>query len=214
MIRLLKWRRLRWLVIGGVARFLARRTTARSVDQATADLEARLPAPVQKALKAAPADAVRLGGSAVVAGRTARRVAVNTHRATKATADGRRRLAAEVGRIRNLRTDIGREAENRRRELKAEYLRITRGNGAADDALMDVRTEPLPGFDGTEPGDANGSEDGGGFAENSGFAAAEDPPTVDPPVRPGRWRAERRLRPTSVGRVQRSYRPARRPWDR
>lgn len=210
MIRLLRWRRLRWLIIGGVARssvrLLARRTTARSVDQATADLEARLPAPVQKALKAAPADAVRLGGSAVVAGRTARRVAVNTHRATKATADGRRRVAAEISRIRNLRTDIGREAEQRRRELTAEYLRVTRGNGAADDALMDIRTEPPPTFDDLA------SEDLG--RERSFNDLTDDPPTVDPPVRRGRWRAERRLRPASVSRVQRSYRPARRPWDR
>lgn len=205
MIRLLRWRRLRWFVVGGVARFVLRRTAARSVDQATADIEAKLPAPVRKALQVVPADAVRAGGSAVVAGRTAKQVAVTTHRVTKATSDRSRRLSAGVNRFRAIGSEIGQEADAKRRELKAEYLRVTEGNGAADDALLDVRTGPI------------GSNDRAiDHAER--FSATNDAgdalPDVDPPVRSGRWRAEKRLRSGAVARVQRSYRPRTRPWDR
>lgn len=197
MKRLLKWRRLRWFVLGGAVRFVLRRTAARSVDQATADIEAKLPGPVRKALEVVPADAVRAGGSAIVAGRTAKRVAVNTHRVTKATSERRRRLSDGVARFRTIGSEIGREAETRRRELTAEYLRVTEGNGPADDAMLDIRNDRDRRV---EPVDAD-YDDG-------------DLPEVDPPVRTGRWRAERRLPAGAVARVQRNYRPRTRPWDR
>ena len=85
MKRLLKWRRLRWFVIGGAVRFVLRRTASRSVDQATADIEAKLPRPVKRALGVMPADAARAGGSAVVAARSAKRVAAGTQRVTRLT---------------------------------------------------------------------------------------------------------------------------------
>lgn len=205
MIRLLKWRRLRWFVVGGVARFVLRRTAARSVDQATADIEAKLPAPVRKALQVVPADAVRAGGSAVVAGRTAKQVAVTTHRVTKATSDRGRRLSDGVNRFRTIGAEIGLEADSKRRELKAEYLRVTEGNGAADDALLDVRA-------GRRRGSLSGADTSGHpFVEDD---PDDDLPKIDPPVRTGRWRAEKRLRAGAVARVQRSYRPLTRPWDR
>lgn len=194
MIRLLKWRRLRWFIVGGVARFVVRRTASRSVDQAAADIEAKLPAPVRKALQVVPADAVRAGGSAVVAGRTAKQVAVTTHRVTKATSDRGRRLSEGVSRVRAIGTEIGYEADSKRRELKAEYLRVTEGNGAADDALLDIRT---------------------GVRSVDGHEAMDDElPELEPPTRSGRWRAEKRLAAGPVARVQRSYRPLKRPWDR
>jgi len=202
MIRLLLGRRLRWLVIGGIARFVLRRGAARSVEQATADIEAKLPAPVRRVLDAVPADPVRAGGSAVVAGRTAKRVAVNTHRVTKATSERGRRLTDGVARVRSIGTEIGQEAETRRRELKAEYLRVTEGNGPADDVLLDVRTAPGHAGPGA-PADGAGTN-----------GHADDLPEVDPPVRAGRWRAAKRLGNGLPDRVQRSYRPRARPWDR
>lgn len=190
--RVLKWRRLRWFAVGAVLRFVVRRTASRSVDQATADIEDRLPPPVRRALDMVPADAVRAGGSAVVAARTARRVAAGSRRASRLATDGSRRVAHRIQRVRSIGDEIGREAELKRRELKAEYLRVTRGNAAADDALLDLRADEL------EP-----------LADWQ-----DDPPEVTAPIRPGRWRAEKRLGPPTVDRVQRTYRPRSRPWDR
>jgi len=129
MKRLFKWKRLRWFALGTLVRFLLKRTTSRSVERATADMEERLPAP----------------------------------------------------------DEVAREAEIKRRELKAEYLRVTEGQVAADDALLDLRPE---------------------------VADEAELPEVGEPVRSGRWRAERRLGQATVNRVQRSYRPRSKPWDR
>ncbi|MGB5759242.1 MAG: hypothetical protein WBM50_20180, partial [Acidimicrobiales bacterium] len=60
-VRMLRWRRLRWLAIGTLSRYLLRRSAsrsfARSVDDATAEIEQRLPDPVLRLLGAVPADA-------------------------------------------------------------------------------------------------------------------------------------------------------------
>jgi hypothetical protein len=100
--------------------------------------------------------------------------------------------------VRAIGSEIGQEADSKRRELKAEYLRVTEGNGAADDALLDVRA-----------GAPRGADDGIALDDNDGQL-----PTIDPPTRSGRWRAEKRLAAGPVARVQRSYRPRTRPWDR
>ncbi len=199
MKRLLKWKRLRWFAIGTLVRFLLKRTTARSVERATADVEERLPAPVRKVMEIVPADAARVGGQAVVMGRTARRVALGTRRASQVAGDRRRRVSEGIERLRSIGGDVAHEAETRRRELKAEYLRVTEGNGAADDALLDLRRG--------EPGREDRYEGYDGRYE-------DELPEMTEPVRPGRWRAERRIGPATVNRVQRSYRPRSKPWDR
>lgn len=185
---------MRWLAAGTAARFVlrrvVRRTAGRSVDRATADLEERLPQPVRKALDVVPDRAIRAGGSAVVAGRTARRVAVGTKRATRMAADGRTRASDRVGRLRSIGDDIARETEDSRRRLKAEYVRATRGPEAADDVLLDLRRSEEDSW------------------------SDDEPPEVMDPVRRGRWRAERRLGSGAVNRVRRSYQKPTKPWDR
>ena len=192
MRRLLRWKRLRWFAAGAIVRFVLRRVTARSVDQAAADFEERLPAPVRKVLDVVPADAVRAGSTAVVAGRSARRMATGTRRASQAVGDGRRRIVDGVDRLRSIGDDIVTEADLRQRELKAEYLRATEGNGPADDVLLDLRPEVIDGP----------------------TASGDELPELVEPIRRGRWRADRRLGAPSVNRVQRSYRPRSKPWDR
>lgn len=198
IMRLFKWRRLRWFAAGTLVRFLLRRSAGRSVDRATAEFEERLPGPVRKALDIVPADAMRAGGSAVVAGRTARRVAVGSRRATRLVGEHGRRVTDGVSRVRSIGDEIGREADAKRRELKAQYLRATQGNAAADDAMLDLRSERS-----AELGEQPSTE-----------WIDDEPPELLDPVRPGRWRAEKRLRPSTVSRVQRSYRPRSMPWDR
>ncbi len=206
MIRLLlRSRRFRWLIIGSVVRFFARRSAARSVDQATASIEDRLPQSVAKALDAVPADVTRLGGSAVVAGRTARRVAnagvevgraadrqvvSPARRASATVTDAGRRIRAARHRLTD---DVFRETEHTRRQLTSDYLLDTRGRAAADDALLDRRSGAAGEFD-AEPVDA-----------------VEPLPEIAPPVRRGRWRASREV-PAPVSRVQRTYRRKTPPW--
>ena len=187
MKRLFKWKRLRWFALGTLVRFLLKRTTSRSVERATADMEERLPAPVKKVMEYVPESATRAGGSAVVMGRTAKRVAVGTRKASQVAGDRRQRVSDGFHRIRTIGDEVAREAEIKRRELKAEYLRVTEGQVAADDALLDLRPE---------------------------VADEAELPEVGEPVRSGRWRAERRLGQATVNRVQRSYRPRSKPWDR
>lgn len=190
MMRLFRIRRLRWLAFGAAVRFVLRRTTARQVDRATVELEARMPQPVRRALEVVPDGAIRAGGSAVVAGRTARRVANGTRSVGKVGIDGSRRLNDGVARLRSIGDDVGREVDTARRQLTARYLEATDGRTAADDALLDLRDEQ------PEPEDL------------------DELPTVRPPATRGRRRARRRRSPETVARVQRSYRPATRPWDR
>jgi hypothetical protein len=206
--RLLRWKRLRWFAIGTLVRFLLKRTAARSVDRATADLEHRLPEPIRKALDVVPADAMRAGGSAVVAGRTARRVATGTRTASRLAGDRRQRVMAGVNRFRSIGTEIAREAEHKRRELKSEYLRATGGHAEADDALLDLRGTDLAHDRHRAAGHGDDRTDDDRYGHEAEL------PDVLPPVRAGRWRAERRIGTTVVGRVQRTYRRPSRPWDR
>ncbi|MGH1489631.1 MAG: hypothetical protein ACRBK7_09595 [Acidimicrobiales bacterium] len=187
MKRILKWRRLRWFAIGAAVRFVLRRSASRSVDRATADIEDRLPEPVRKALDLVPADAARVGGSAIVAAKTAKRVATGGRRASQLANDRRRQVTDGIQRVRSIGDEITREADIKTRELKAQYLRATDGNAAADDALLDVRMHRRDD---------------------------EDLPLPKTAVRSGRWRANTGRAEPPVNRVRRSYRPQTRPWDR
>lgn len=187
MKRLLKWRRLRWFAAGAAVRFVLRRSAGRSVDRATAEIEDRLPEPVRKVLDRVPADPARVGGSAIVAAKTAKRVASGSRKASQLANDRRRQFADGVERIRSIGDEIGRETDRSARELKAQYLRETEGTTAADDALLDLRPHHFE---------------------------HDELPEVKEPVRSGRWKADLRQKSALVDRVKRTYRPQTRPWDR
>ena len=103
-------------------------------------------------------------------------MATGTRRASQAVGDGRRRIVDGVDRLRSIGDDIVTEADLRQRELKAEYLRATEGNGPADDVLLDLRPEIIDG-----PSDYD-----------------DELPELGEPIRSGRWRADRRLGASSV----------------
>lgn len=176
-------RRLGWVAVASLARATLRtalrRGTADRVDAATAQLEDRLPERVRTVLRHAPGDPVRLGGSAVVAGRSARVAA-------RGAASG----AGRAGRLvrRRFGDEVRVESERTRRRLRSRMLRHLVGDAAADDALLDLRSAP---------------------------SGVDSRPLPDPPrpVPSGRWRAPRRHPEPEVARVQRTYRPPRRPWD-
>lgn len=190
MITALRWllailyRRFRWVALGVALRTLTRRSTARSVDQATDELAHRLPDPVVRALGAAPGDLLRVGGGAVAAGRAARTVSDRSRRVGSATRRLQRRWSDPGATVRRMREQWRRESELSKRELWAEYHRAQGDHAAADDALLD-RRHRLP-----------------------------DPPlpVVPDPVPPGRPRARRKTA-TVVDRVQRQYRRTTKPWD-
>ena len=222
LFRLLFGRRLKWLAVGTIVRFLARRTTSRrveaAVDQASHDIAERLPRPVARAVDAVPVDLTRTAGSAVVAGQAARRAAATSRRIGRASASGGRRVAGAVDRVRTIRTDLYDETERRRLELQDRYLRATEGPEAADEAWLEVRTRADAVTDtGTESvaRSGPGGRSGNRHRADGPRSHPEDPlPALDEPVRAGRWRADRRSPRPLVGRVQRSYRRAPRRWDR
>lgn len=205
-------RRVGWVAVASLARTLLRRGASRQVDEASADLEQRLPEPVRSVLTRLPGDPVRLGGGAVVAGRSARQVAVGAGRVSRAADGGRRRLLRGADRAatafdgrprparsgRDLAERFGAEVRAERaaseRDLRSQMLLGSRGRAAADDALLDRR-----------------------LASDGMVVEIDDdegPASVPPQVRRGRWRAPRRRATEQVARVQRSYRQPRRPWDR
>lgn len=123
------------MAVGAGVRWLARRGVAKSVDEATASLEDRMPASVRKAANALPGDLMRVGGAASVAGKTARRTG-----STVARVAFRDRLARAKSNFRE-------ETEISRRELTSEYARYADGDSAALEALLDLRdldAEPIP----------------------------------------------------------------------
>lgn len=193
-------RRFRWVILGWIARTLARlglkSKIDRSIDQAAADLEDRLPASVVRAADLLPGDLVRSGGVAIAAGQrtkgaagqarrvagSTRKVAASTKASTQAVTGARRDVS---DRIRSLADEVRVESESARRRLKSDVVRQTEGEGPALEALLDLRD------------------------------LDEDPiPDVPAPVQPGRRRFRPALPPAPVNRVQRSYRRAVKPWDR
>lgn len=193
------FRRFRWMAIGAGIKFAARRGVGRSVDEAAAEIEDRLPASVVKAANALPGDVVKAGGAAVVSARAARssaRAAKNgglvAARVTKAGVQ----VSAQVGsmrpsqaianRLRNARESVVGQAEVDERELRADFLRYQGDDEGATNALLDVRDERSDG----------------------------PLPEVSGPIQAGRRRFISDQRPTQVARMQRSYRRQIKPWDR
>ncbi len=187
-------RRFRWVILGWVARTLTRigvkNKLDRSIDSATADLENRLPAPVVKAAEKLPGDIVRSGGAAIVATQRSRdaavqakRIASGTKRSTERVVTARRHLFDSV---RSAASEVRDESEMIRRQMKSDVLRETEGEGAALDALLDLRDSPID----------------------------EPLPEVPPAVSSGRRRFRPGLPAAPVNRVQRTYRRPTKPWDR
>lgn len=152
-------RRFRWMAVGAGVKYVARRGVGRSVDDAAAKIEERLPAPIVKAANALPGDIVKASGAAVVSARAARqsaRAAKNgglvAARVTKAGVQLSTQAASlrpdVAGRIRGARSTIAEQADADERELRADYLRYTGDEAGAIDALLDLRDErsdgPLP----------------------------------------------------------------------
>lgn len=186
-------RRFRWVLIGAGVKFFARQGVSRSVDDATAAIEQRLPAPIVTVAKAMPGDLLRAGGTAAVSAKAARRTGalaarggVAAARGSRAVArfapDQRQRLSDSINRAKSLVRD---ETEAVRREMMSDYARHVDGESAALEALLDLRD-----------------------------VEAEPIPDVPPAVAPGRRRFRRPLPAPEVARAQRTYRRPRNSWDR
>ncbi|MEZ5408769.1 MAG: hypothetical protein R2761_12140 [Acidimicrobiales bacterium] len=188
---------LRWLVVAAAGRFVLRRLRRSAVDRAAAELEAkaheRLPAPVARAVSSLPPAVRQAGGSAVVAGRTARGAMQGGRRAGRALGAGREAVATIRRPLRpggpgaELAARIQAETDVNTRLLRSRYLAATGDAEGATDALLDTRQQPAVELVEPDPHDA-----------------------VDPPVARGRRRPRR---PAPSPRRHRSYRPPRKPWD-
>lgn len=192
-------RRLRWFAVGAGVKYVARTGVGRSVDEAAAKIEDRLPAPVAKAANALPGDIVKAGGAAVVSARAARQSAraaktggLVAARVTKAgvqltsQATSMRPGPAVTDRLRSARRSIADQAEADERELRADFLRYAGDEEGATNALLDRRDT----------------------------RSAGPLPEVPAPVDAGRRRFVAPRRAAEVDRVQRSYRRPAKPWDR
>lgn len=189
-------RRFRWVIIGQIVRLLARTGVKRSVDQATATIEDKLPTPVVKLADRLPGDVVRAGGAALVASQQTRSagrqvgsatgrvvdLARSTKRGTDRVADTRRDFA---DRLRRAGDDVRHESDLARRQIRSDIARERDGEAAALDELLDLRP--------SDPGPL---------------------PSVPEPVVRGRNRFRAAPGSPEVARVQRTYRPPIKPWDR
>lgn len=200
------FRKMRWMLLGAGLKYAARLGVSRSVDEAASKLEDRLPASVVRAANALPGDVIKVGGAAAISARAARRggsVAVRTGAAAARTGAVAARVtragvtmrprSAITDRIRSARDSVTDQAELDRRDLLRDFRYYNAGGGAAGEtaateAMLDLRSEGRP-------------------------LVAPLPP-IPPPVPSGRRRFVRALRAPEVGRVQRTYRPPQKPWDR
>lgn len=193
LFRLLSRLGLRWVILGAISRFVARRFGRSTVERAGRDLEERaqerLPAPVAKVVSNLPPEVLNAGGSAVVAGRAARGAVHTTRRASQLATGGTRRAAAGFGAARSALDQVRDESDASGRRLRARYLDATIGPGAATDALLDRRPAAIEELDLDSPHDE-----------------------VPQPVTKGRMRRRRRPLPT-VNRMRRGYRPEPKAWD-
>ena len=185
-------RKLIWLVVGAGVRQLFRMGTARTIDQTRDELAERLPDSVVKVADRLPVDPLRTGSSFLVAGKATKKAADASAKARGYTADGLRTVTNARRKIKQLKEtvsgDFYHEVDDSTREFRSDYLRTTHGDAAATDALLDLRA--------TTDGD-------------------DDPlDAVPSPVRPGRrrWRPGRPA--PKIRRMQRSYLPPVKPWDR
>ncbi len=164
---------------------------SKSVDKATAAIEQRLPAPVAKAVQKLPGDLARAGGAVVVAGQAAQsagssvRSAGETGRKISQKVRGRSGQNKVSDRVHQLRDEIAIESNDARRRIYSDMLRETEGEGAALDALLDLRateSQPLP--------------------------------EVPTEVARGRRRHRPDLPKPPVNRMSRTYRQKTKSWDR
>lgn len=199
MIALFRWvlrvllRRFGWVALVAAARSLARRGGQRKIDEATDDVSSSLPDGVVTALSDMPGDPLRAAGTAVAAGRSARRAAQLSKSVAGSTAapiravDQFRRRARAWGQA--IGVDIGDESSSVERQLWADYHRSRGDHTRADQSLLDVRPDV---------------EDSRVAEEIWGDVPPESPR--------GRLRS-RRSRAVRPQRVQRSYRRPQKPWD-
>ncbi|MFT7597274.1 MAG: hypothetical protein ACI8TP_000192 [Acidimicrobiales bacterium] len=195
--------RLTWMAVGAGVSYLSKRKAEQSVDRATEKIEERLPPSLARAADALPAEVVRTAGAVVAAAGAARtsfmiakgaagatstavsmtRTATGGARSIGASVAGTRRAVND--KISNATSDLRVQTELDRRELKAQYVQQTEGDGPALEARLDLR---------------NVSDD--------------ELPEVPDPVADGRRRFRPSLPAAPVNRVQRSYQRPRKPWDR
>lgn len=194
---------LRWLLVAAVGRFVVGRLRRSAVDKAAAELEAkaheRLPAPMARAVSSLPPAVRQAGGSAVVAGRTARGAVQSGRRAGRALGAGREAVATIRRPLRpgspaaEMVARIQAETELSTRLLRSRYLAATGDPDGATDALLDIRQPALdPALDPDVVGEPDPHD------------------AVAPPVARGRRRPRR---PAPSPRRHKSYRPPRKPWD-
>jgi hypothetical protein len=196
----------RWLVLAAGARFVLRRLSRRAVERATAELEAsahnRLPVPVARAVSSLPPGVRSAGGTALVAGRTARTAFTRGRQARRVTQTRHRQLQARWASARATLDRMQDETDASTRRLRSRYLGAAVGPSAAVDALVDRvgSSRPLvedPLLGGPDPfhGDP-----------------VDPHAAVAPPVSPGRRRG-RRAPGAPANRPRRTYRPPPKPWD-
>ncbi len=187
-------RRFGWVALVAAVRSLARRGGQRRIDEATAEVADKVPDRVATALQDLPGDPLRVAGTAMAAGRSARRAA-DMSRSAAGTAgqswrvvDQFRRSVSDFGR--SVTGDIRGERDDLERQLWSDYHRSRGDHTRADASLLDARA---------------GLYD---VAEDDDAVWDQVPPA---PVR-GRLR-HRRARASKPNRVRRSYRPPEKPWE-
>lgn len=189
-------RRMRWMVLGWAAKRVGRSRIESSVDRAAAKIEERLPDPVAKIVERLPGDAARAGGAVVVAGQgakgatsVARSVAAGGHKLAQSGRSSMRSYRSPArsvsDRVHELRDEIAIESDAEHRRIRSDMLRETDGDGAALDALLDLRP-----------------------------VEADPLPSVPEPIAPGRRRFRAALPAPPVNRMRRTYRQPTKPWDR
>ncbi len=136
-------------------------------------------------------DPLRAGSSVMVAGKATKAAANGSQRATKRAADGlrianrvRRRLSEAKD---GVRSDFQTEVVDSVRLLRSQYVAITEGEDAATDALLDVRND---------------------------VETPDDLPDVPDPVSKGRRRWKPSPPEPKTNRMQRSYLPPIKPWNK
>ncbi len=189
-------RRFGWVAVVAALRSLARLGGQRRIDEATTEAAEKMPESVVSALKDAPGDPLRVVGTAMVAGRSARKAA-GVSRSAAGTASDSLRLVDQYRRSvsewrRTARGDIRSERDELERQLWSDYHRSRGDHRRADLSLLDSRHE----------------RDGG----DSGHEGDEVWNQVPSETPRGRFR-HRLTRPVKPRRVRRTYRSLEKPWD-
>ncbi len=184
-------RRLVWVTVAAGARYVFRRRTAKTVENQRDQLVERLPSPVVALVDRMPVDPIRASSSVIVAGKATKAAASGSQKVTRRAAVGlrsaknvRNRLTAARD---SVRSEFKSEVVDSVRSLRSQYVAITEGEDAATDALLDIRSD----------------------ASDAG-----DLPEVPAPVATGRRRWKPALPKPKTNRMQRSYFPPIKPWDR